>query len=441
MSIKVSKFGGTSLASAEQFKKVKEIILSDKTRQYVVPSAPGKRESSDIKVTDLLYECYNLYTMGSDFQAVLKQISNRYEEIVSGLNLSLDMTPHFDEISSTISNGTTLDYVASRGEYLNGIILSALINFEFIDAREIIFFTEDGRLDLDKTKEVMRQRLSTSTHAVIPGFYGSLPNGEVKIFSRGGSDISGAVVARAIKASVYENWTDVSGLLIADPGVVENPKPIDKITYRELRELSYMGAKVLHEETIFPVLEAGIPINIRNTNRPKDPGTMILKNTKVDTSQIPITGIAGKKDFTVIAVEKNQMNAQIGYVRKLLSIFEEKQVSFEHIPSGIDSVSVVVDDQQLKNGKLEALIAEIKKQCCPDLLEVHPNMALVATVGHGMAYRPGIAAKLFTALSEGDVNIRMIDQGASEINIIVGIENDDFEKAIQMIYKAFVPEV
>lgn len=440
MSIKVSKFGGTSLASAEQFKKVKEIILSDESRQYVVPSAPGKRYSSDTKVTDMLYKCHQLYSEGLDFKPTFDIICNRYEEIVIDLKLDLDLTPHFNEIFNTIVKGTTLDYVASRGEYLNGIILSELINFQFIDAKDIIFFNEEGRLDLDKTKEIMRQRLSNSPYAVIPGFYGALPNGEVKIFSRGGSDISGAVVARAIKAEVYENWTDVSGLLIADPGVVNNPKPIDKITYRELRELSYMGAKVLHEETIFPVLEAGIPINIRNTNIPTDPGTLILKHAEVNINKIPITGIAGKKDFTVIAIEKNQMNAQIGYVRKLLSIFEEYRVSFEHIPSGIDSVSVVVDDQQLQNGKLETLVKEIKNQCCPDLLEVHPNMALVATVGHGMAYRPGIAATIFSALYEANVNIRMIDQGASEINIIVGIENEDFEKAIQVIYNAFVPE-
>lgn len=438
MSIKVSKFGGTSLASAQQFKKVQEIVFSDKTRKYIVPSAPGKRNSSDIKVTDLLYQCFNLYEEGSSFKEVFKLICDRYEEIVHGLNLSLDLTLHFNEIANNINNGTTLDYVVSRGEYLNAVILSNLLNFEFVDASEIIFFKEDGGLDLAKTNEVMRIRLSDVPYAVIPGFYGSLPNGDTKIFSRGGSDISGAVVARAIKASVYENWTDVSGLLTADPRIVKNPKPINKITYRELRELSYMGASVLHEETIFPVLEANIPINIRNTNAPNDPGTIILKHAKINIDETPITGIAGKKDFTVIGIEKNQMNAQIGYVRKLLSIFEDNQVSFEHLPSGIDTVSVVVDDHQLENGKLETLVKEIEKQCCPDLVEVHPNMALIATVGHGMAYRPGIAAKLFTALSEASINIRMIDQGSSEINIIVGIENDQFEKAIQVIYDAFV---
>ncbi|MDR5659432.1 aspartate kinase [Serpentinicella sp. ANB-PHB4] len=438
MSLKVVKFGGSSLANATQFKKVESIIHNDKTRRYVVPSAPGKRSSSDTKITDLLYQCHSCCCTNTPYEDILKTIQKRYKEIVLDLKIDLDLQPYFQEIVENINKGTTLDYMASRGEFLNGVILSHLLNFEFIDAKDVIRFDINGQLDLSKTKELMRSRLQNVEYAVIPGFYGSMPNGDIKIFSRGGSDITGAIVSTATKATVYENWTDVSGLLVADPGIVNKPKSINKITYRELRELSYMGAKVLHEETIFPVLKVGIPINIRNTNAPEDEGTMILKDASVDLDEIPITGIAGKKDFTVISVEKNQMNAQIGYVRKLLTIFENHRVSFEHIPSGIDSISVVVDDNQLVNGTLEKLVNDINKNCCPDLLEVHPNMALVATVGHGMAYRPGIASTIFTALSNAKINIRMIDQGSSELNIIVGIENDQFEKAIQVIYDAFV---
>ncbi|AKL94221.1 aspartate kinase [Clostridium aceticum] len=437
MDIKVAKFGGTSLADAGQFRKVQNIIQWDETRRYVIPSAPGKRYKEDTKVTDLLYLCHAQLQHQVNFDDTFNKICDRYLEIVTDLELSLDLKPYLIEIKSTMEKGASLDYIASRGEYLNAIILSSLLDYEFIDAGEVICFDKDHSLNLELTEKKLQERLSISERAVIPGFYGSLPSGDVKIFSRGGSDITGALVARAVSACVYENWTDVAGLLMTDPNIVKDPKPIQEITYRELRELSYMGASVLHEETIFPVLDAGIPINIRNTNAPECPGTMIVSYADPVAHSSIITGIAGKKDFTVISLEKNRMNAEVGFVRKLLTVFENNNISFEHLPSGIDTVSVVVTDCQLEN-KLDKLLDEIQQQCDPDLIEVHPNMALIATVGHGMAYTPGISAKLFTALSNEDINVRMIDQGSSEINIIVGVENDDFERSVEAIYRAFV---
>ncbi|SNR94756.1 aspartate kinase [Anaerovirgula multivorans] len=437
MGIKVAKFGGTSLADAGQFLKVKSIITSDGTRRYVVPSAPGKRHKEDAKITDLLYLCHTQLQHKVNFYDTFNIISERYLEIIRELGLSLDLEPYLFNIKEEIEAGASLDFIASRGEYLNGIILAELLGYEFIDAKEIIFFNEDHSLNLELTDEKMKEYLSRKVKAVIPGFYGALPNGEIKIFSRGGSDITGALVARSVEAKVYENWTDVSGLLMTDPTIVHNPKPIEKITYRELRELSYMGATVLHEETIFPVLDAGIPINIKNTNAPNNPGTMITSYADSATPAGAITGIAGRKDFTVIAIEKNRMKSEINFIRKLLTILEHNHIHFEHLPSGIDTISIVVTDSQLEN-KLDKLLNEIQQQCDPDLIEVFPNMALIATVGHGMAYTPGISAKLFTALANNCINVRMIDQGSSEINIIVGVETDDFEKAVEAIYNAFV---
>lgn len=437
MGIKVAKFGGTSLADARQFRKVEGIITSDKNRRYVVPSAPGKRRRKDTKVTDLLYLCHTQLQHKVSFQDTFSIISERYLEIINELDLSLDLKPYLMNIKEEIESGASLDFIASRGEYLNGIILANLLGYEFIDAKEVIFFNDDYSLNLELTDKKMKEYLSKIPKAVIPGFYGVLPNGEIKIFSRGGSDITGALVARAVEAEVYENWTDVSGLLMTDPTIVHNPKPIEKITYRELRELSYMGATVLHEETIFPVLDAGIPINIKNTNEPDNPGTMITSYADSETPAGAITGIAGRKDFTVIAIEKNRMKSEINFIRKLLTILENNHVHFEHLPSGIDTISIVVTDCQLEN-KLDKLLNEIQLQCDPDLIEVFPNMALIATVGHGMAYTPGISAKLFTALANNSINVRMIDQGSSEINIIVGVETDDFEKAVEAIYNAFI---
>lgn len=437
MGIKVVKFGGSSLADAEQIQKVQAIINADPERRYMVPSAPGKRNSADHKVTDLLYLCHAHVQQGISFDEVFQLISRRYLEIVADLGLSLDFQPYLDEVKKTIAGGASADYTASRGEYLNGIIVAHLLGWEFVDPAEIIFFNEHGHFDSEKTQKAVSQRLSSVERAVIPGFYGSNPDGSIKTFSRGGSDITGAIVARGVNASIYENWTDVSGFLMADPRVVENPKSIERITYRELRELSYMGASVLHEESIFPVRQAGIPVNIKNTNRPEDAGTLIVSNAEPTQAMGCITGIAGRKNFTIIAIEKALMNLELGFGRKLLAVLENQGVSFEHMPSGIDTISLVIAANQL-DGKLEAILEGIQRECQPDAVDVYPDMALVATVGRGMAYTPGVAAKLFNALSQSGVNVRMIDQGSSEINIIVGVENQDFERAVKAIYQAFV---
>lgn len=435
MNIIITKFGGSSLADADQFKKVKNIILSNSYRKVVVPSAPGKRHSKDFKVTDLLYLCQSHIESSIPLDDVFDLIANRYKKIVSKLDLSLDIGSYLDKIKKDIENGASKDYAASRGEYLNGIILANYLDFDFIDAKDVIFFNKYGSIDKDLTYTSLRKALENGRKAVIPGFYGSDIHGNIITFSRGGSDVTGALVSASINADLYENWTDVSGFLMTDPRIVNNPKQINKITYRELRELSYMGASVLHEESVFPVRDAGIPINIKNTNIPEDPGTLIVKDMEPDYNN-PIKGIAGKKDFTVISIEKAMMNSELGFCRKVLSILEQNCVSYENMPSGIDSVCVVISDSQLMN-KTDIIVDEIKRTCNPDSILVHPNMALIATVGNGMSSNKGIAAKIFTSLSESNVNIRMIDQGSSEINILIGIENDDFEKGINSIYNAF----
>ncbi len=437
MGIKVAKFGGSSLADADQFKKVQFIIESDPDRRYIVPSAPGKRNNSDRKITDLLYLCHTHVQQKVPFDDVFKIITGRYLQIVKDLGLSFDLQPRLDEVKIRIASGASADYTASRGEYLTGLIMSQLLGYDFIDPAEIIYFDEMGKLDAERTQAETEKRIARHDRAVIPGFFGSDVRGNLKTFSRGGSDITGAIVARGAHADIYENWTDVSGLLMSDPSIVKNPKPIDTVTYRELRELAYMGAKVLHDEAIFPVREADIPVCIKNTNRPEDPGTMIVQDADPITHRGNITGIAGKKNFTVIAVEKTLMNTELGFGRRVLSVLEVNGISFEHIPSGIDTLSLVIADTELEN-KLESVVQEIKTECRPDAVEVYPNMALIATVGRGMAYTPGIASKLFTALSNKKINVRMIDQGSSEINIIVGIENEDFENALRAIYEAFV---
>ncbi|HEY8463643.1 MAG TPA: aspartate kinase [Bacillota bacterium] len=436
MGIKVAKFGGSSLANAAQFIKVKAIIESDRQRRFIIPSAPGKRTPEDHKITDLLYLCHAHVQQGIGFDDVFGVISQRYLEIIRELNLTLDLNPYLTEIKNAISSGASADYSASRGEFLNGLILADYLGFEFVDPAEIICFNKAGHFDPELTQQKVSKRLSQLKQAVIPGFYGATPDGQIKTFSRGGSDISGAIVARGVRADLYENWTDVSGFLMADPRIVDNPQPIKTITYRELRELAYMGATVLHEEAIFPVHQAGIPINIKNTNAPEHPGTLIVNDAAPVTQTGLITGIAGRKDFTVITVEKSLMNQELGFVRKLLSILEANQVSFEHLPSGIDTISLVISDSQLDH-KLEKVLEEIKQQLKPDAVEVTPNIALIATVGRGMAYTPGIAAKLFTALAAANINVRMIDQGSSEINIIVGVATTDFERAVRAIYYAF----
>lgn len=437
MSLKVCKFGGSSLADGNQIRKVQTIVDSDPQRRYVVPSAPGKRNADDRKITDLLYLCHAHAQQHIQIDDVFKLVAQRYRQIVDDLNLSLNIDTDLETIHRNITNGATADYAASRGEYLCGRILAQLLGCEFVDGAEVIHFNASGQFDVDRTHESVSTRLSKVERAVIPGFYGCLPDGQVKTFSRGGSDVTGAIVARGVAADIYENWTDVSGLLMADPKIVQSPRTIDVITYRELRELTYMGATVLHDEAIFPVRAVGIPVNIRNTNRPHDSGTMIVSEAQPVTHLGMISGIAGKRDFTVIAIEKALMNQERGFGRRVLNVLENSGINFEHMPSGIDTMSIVVQDTQL-SGKLDHVLKQIRQECQPDVLEAHPNMALIATVGRGMTHTPGIAAKLFSALAKAEVNIRMIDQGSSEINIIIGVETADFERAIRTIYHAFI---
>ena len=434
--IKVVKFGGSSLASAEQFHKVKDIILSDPDRRFVVPSAPGKRDSSDTKVTDMLYHCYSIAEENGDFSEALAQIRTRYQEIIDGLSLTVSLDGEFETIRENFAAHAGRDYAASRGEYLNGILLANYLGFEFIDSARYIRFLEDGTFDANTTQELLSEGLKDMTNAVIPGFYGAYADGRVKTFSRGGSDITGSIVARAVHANLYENWTDVSGFLVADPHIVDNPRVIETITYRELRELSYMGAGVLHEDAIFPVRTAGIPINIKNTNRPEDEGTFIVENTSRKPA-FTITGIAGKKGFTAINIEKDMMNSEIGFGRKALQAFEDNGISFEHMPSGIDTLSVFVHQHEFEE-KEQAILAEIHKLCNPDYIDIAVDLALIAVVGRGMKSNHGTAAKIFRALDNAGVNIRMIDQGSSELNIIIGVASKDFEVAVNAIYKAFV---
>ncbi|MBQ8327646.1 MAG: aspartate kinase [Lachnospiraceae bacterium] len=433
---KVVKFGGSSLASAEQFEKVGKIIRADKDRRYVVPSAPGKRDSKDTKVTDMLYQCYALAEEEKDFSALLAKISERYQGIIDGLKLDLSLADEFKVIEKNFKAKAGDNYAASRGEYLNGIIMANYLGVEFIDPADTIRFDEDGNFDADTTDALLSKRLENVERAVIPGFYGSLPDGKVKTFSRGGSDITGSIVAKAVKADVYENWTDVSGFLVADPRIIKNPEGIDTITYRELRELAYMGASVLHEDAIFPVRKAGIPINIRNTNRPEDNGTWIVENT-LQKSKYTITGIAGKKGFCAVSIEKDMMNSEIGFGRKVLEVFEDNSISFEHMPSGIDTMTVIVHQDEFEE-KEQSVISGLYKAVQPDSIDLESDLALIAVVGRGMKATRGTAGRIFSALAHVNVNVKMIDQGSSELNIIIGVKNEDFETAINAIYDIFV---
>ena len=435
MGIKVAKFGGSSLADAAQFRKVKEILLSDPERRYVVPSAPGRRFDGDDKVTDLLYRCYHLLESGEDMTEVFDKVTERYVAIARELSLNIDVQGLLEQTGREIRRVATPDFTASRGEYLNGMLLAAYLDWDFLDPKDYVKFDRQGAFAGEWTNEILGEALENHRYAVIPGFYGSVPNGEVRTFSRGGSDITGAVVARAARADLYENWTDVSGFLMADPRIVKNPREIRELTYAELRELSYMGATVLHEDSIFPVHKAGIPTNIRNTNNPAHPGTMILSRPSKEGGVI--TGIAGHKNFSFISIEKAMMNSELGFGRRVLQALEDFAVSFEHLPSGIDTMSVVVADKELRPRRNE-IVRRIREVCQPDSIEVIEGIALIATVGHGMVRNPGTAAKLFAALDKAHVNVRMIDQGSSELNIIVGVDCADFETAVRAIYEAFV---
>ncbi len=433
---KVVKFGGSSLANAAQFQKAGDIIRSDAGRRYVVPSAPGKRFSSDTKVTDMLYGCYEAAVKGENFKKQLGDICERYNEIINGLGLELSLEDEFKRIEKDFKAQAGREYAASRGEYLNGIIMAAYLGYEFVDAAEVIRFDKEGNFDSDKTNELLSERLSGCEWAVVPGFYGAMENGAVKTFSRGGSDVTGSLVARAIKADVYENWTDVSGFLVTDPHIVENPVAMETITYRELRELSYMGATVLHEEAIFPVRKEGIPINIRNTNHPQDQGTYIVESTCKKPKYV-ITGIAGKKGFCSINIEKSMMNSEIGFGRRVLQVFEDQGISFEHIPSGIDTMTVFVHQDEFEE-KEQQVIAGIHRAVEPDFVEMESDLALIAVVGRGMKSQRGTAGRIFSALAHANVNVKMIDQGSSELNIIIGVANSEFEDAVKAIYDIFV---
>jgi len=435
--VKVLKFGGSSLADAEHFAKVKEIVFADPSRRFVIPSAPGKRFGNDTKVTDMLYECYNTSAEGKDISEIFGKIQERYNLIIEGLGLDLDLTEEYEHIQWAITHHAGRDYAASRGEYLNGIILAAYLNYDFIDPAHFIHFADNGVFDAEKTNTLLSAEMAKHENGVIPGFYGSMPNGTIRTFSRGGSDITGSIVARAVLADIYENWTDVNGFLMADPRIVDNPKGIDLITYKELRELSYMGASVLHEDAIFPVRSAGIPVNIRNTNNPTDNGTMIVPHTdKYDTKNI-ITGVTGKKGFSVINIEKAMMNSEKGFGRKVLEAIENEGISFEHMPSGIDTMSVVLNSHEIEHCK-ERIVNRICSLVEPDSVTVEEGLALIAVVGRSMVKAKGTALRVFKACAAADVNIRMIDQGSSEFNIIIGIMEEDFEKALGAIYHEFV---
>lgn len=433
---KVVKFGGSSLANAEQFEKVGEIIRSEESRRYVVPSAPGKRFSNDTKVTDMLYQCYDAAAEGADFSQQLSAIKERYYEIIRVLKLDLSLEEEFAQIEVDFKAQAGREYAASRGEFLNGKVMAAYLGYEFVDAATVIRFSKDGSFDADKTDKLLGKRLAKCERAVIPGFYGAMEDGTVKTFSRGGSDVTGSLVAKAIRADVYENWTDVSGFLVTDPRIVENPVGIDTITYRELRELSYMGATVLHEDAIFPVRKEGIPINIRNTNCPEAKGTFIVESTCKKPKYV-ITGIAGKKGFCSINIEKSLMNSEIGFGRKILQVFEDQGISFEHVPSGIDTMTVYVHQDEFEE-KEQQVIAGIHRAVQPDFVEMESDLALIAVVGRGMKSQRGTAGRIFSALAHANVNVKMIDQGSSELNIIIGVSNDEFERAVKAIYDIFV---
>lgn len=435
MGVKVAKFGGSSVADGIQLKKTKTIIEADPDRKYIVVSAPGKRFEGDNKITDLLYLCQTHMEQNLEYDQVFQVVTDRFAAVKMNLSIEVDLQIHFDEIHKQMKKETTSDYIASRGEYLSAVLVAAYIGFDFVDTAGLILFDTKGRLMAEETNAALKKELAKHEHAVLPGFYGTcVETGMVKTFSRGGSDITGSLIARAVEADAYENWTDVSGFLMADPKIVKNPKPIDRISYKELRELSYMGASVLHEDAIYPVRIANIPINIRNTNFPEDEGTFITADE--ETSSKVVTGIAGSKDFTVIALYKNMLSKEKGFVRRILMILEDFDINFEHLPSGIDTVSVVISNKAI-DGRLDEIVEEFNNQLKPDNIEIFEDIALIATVGYGMSRRAGVSARLFTALAEAKVNIRMIDQGSSEMNIIVGVENKDFNNAIRSIYNAF----
>ena len=436
MNIKVCKFGGTSMADKNAISRVKDIILSDKERRFVIVSAPGKRFSDDIKITDVLYACYDEKVKNGSCHEKFSLLRERFCGIVADLGLKIDIKKYLDEIEKSIDASTAPDYAASRGEYLSALIMSEVLNLEFVDAAEIIKFNTLGRFDAETTNDLVTKRLSLEKGAVIPGFYGTLPDGTVKTFTRGGSDFTGAIIARGVMADVYENWTDVDGFMTTDPRIVDHPVIIDVLSYEELRELSYMGASVLHPDSTFPLQGTNIPINIKNTFNPTAKGTFIVKDTSARGGRL-VTGIAGRKGFTTLLIKKSLMNAEIGFVRKVLSVLENYNINLEHIPTGIDTMSLIIPDSELINGIEFELIEKIRGKVNPDYIYIYKDISLLAIVGHGMSNQTGTAAKIFTALAQEKINIKMIDQGSSELNIIVGVNTADLERAINAIYHAF----
>jgi aspartate kinase len=437
MLTKVLKFGGSSLANGGQFCKVKEIINSQPSRKYIIASAPGKRFPEDEKVTDMLYHCQKLASQGKPIDEYFRRIAERYDGIIKELQLDLSLAQELEEIKSNIQAGAGADFAASRGEYLNSIILARYLGFDFIDAKDCIFFNEKGTLDTDRTYSKASELLKSHERAVIPGFYGSMPDGSIKTFSRGGSDITGSIIARSLNADIYENWTDVSGMLMADPRCVDNPNVIDMITYSELRELAYMGATVMHDEAIFPVRQARIPINIRNTNSPDDPGTMIVSYALSGSRKNVVTGIAGRVGFSTLYIEKDMMNSEYGFGRRVLEVLENHKLSFEHLPTGIDTMSVIINTNELNPVK-ESVISSIYEAVNADSVTVQDGLALIAVVGREMVNAKGTASRIFTAIAKSDVNIKLIDQGSSEMNIIVGVDDKDYITTLNAIYSEFV---
>ncbi len=438
--IKVCKFGGTSMSDGTNIRRVRDILSLDAARRYVVASAPGKRYSGDSKVTDLLYEALDEVREGGHVGEAYAKVCERFRGIVRELDLSLDIDSMLEETAHAIEAEGTYDFAASRGEYLIGRIAAAFLGIPFIDARDTVKFDASGKLDGERTYALLREALKGKRKAVVAGFYGEDAEGRVKTFSRGGSDVTGAIVARAAGADLYENWTDVSGFLACDPRIVADPVGIKALSYRELRELSYMGANVLHSEAIFPVREADIPIQIKNTFRPQDEGTRILPVSKYVPSGRPVTGIAGKKHFTVIYLEKSLMNAELGFALRILEVLRRHNISFEHMPSGIDTLSFVIDSAELKYGVLDRVREEIVQAVSPDKIAVFDDVALIAVVGHGMNRQVGIAARLFQAIARVGVNVRMIDEGSSELNIIVGVNSEDYECTVRAVYEEFFKE-
>ena len=436
--LKVTKFGGSSMADAGQYKKVRDILMADKERRVVVVSAAGKRHSKDHKITDLLYLCHAHTQYGVACDPVFEMITSRYLEIRETLGITLDLETDFAELKKRLdAKEVSQDEMASRGEYYSAKLMAAYLDFEFIDATEWVFFNIDGTVDTEKSYAALASK-AKGKKVVTPGFYGVMPDGSIRTFSRGGSDITGSLAAAALDADVYENWTDVSGILMADPRIVENPHPISEITYEELREMAYAGANVLHEGAIFPVRKKNIPLNIRNTNAPEDAGTMIRGQfeTQVDPSRI-ITGIAGKKDYSIITIFKRGLTNQVGILRRILSILEKHGVSVEFVPNGMDNVSLAIPTAKLEP-HLYAILADIQQEIAPDNIAVHDQLAIVTAVGHQMKFRPGVSGKIFAALGEAGINIRMINQGPDELNIIFGVDNKDFKNAIRVLYNSFV---